>query len=245
MDSDSPILKDFNARDESKLQIKVLDLGTAKFQDVWAKQQSIQRALIEEAADAQETLILCEHPPVITYGKSARHTSLKVDIKDLNNKNNIDVIAIERGGDYTYHGFGQIVAYPLIDLRKRKRDVGWYLRILEECVIETLKYFKISAIRDVGRTGVWIKDNQDSTRKISSLGVRMSRWCTMHGLSLNVLKSSEDGFKFIEPCGLTGVEVTSMESTTATHYFEQDIMQKYYEDVKKILAENLLLKLSI
>jgi lipoyl(octanoyl) transferase len=165
----------------------------------------LQRDLLQKviSGDSPETLILCEHPAVITHGRGANPDNLLTSIHELKNLG-ISVIEIERGGDYTWHGPGQIVAYPLLDLRKRKQDVGWYLRKLENVIISLLARYQISAQRICDKTGVWIED-----RKIASIGVKLSRWCTMHGFSLNYSNCSA-GFNLIRACGLPDLKVTSI-----------------------------------
>jgi len=185
--------------------------------------------------ESEETLILCEHDPVITIGRSAKEGNLIVSPEHLA-KLGIEAIEIERGGDITYHGPGQLVAYPLLNLNNHRRDVGWYLRLLEDVVIDTLQAFGITGLRYPGRTGVWtqVPENvinfaplegsaprspEGRPRKIASIGVRLSRWCTLHGLALNV-HDCRVGFECINPCGFTDIDVTSMAEERPNERFE-------------------------
>lgn len=184
--------------------ITVVELGRQPFQQVWELQRQLQQQLIAEAIG--EHLLLCEHEPVITLGTSAKPHNILVDEQLLRQKG-ISLFKVERGGDVTYHGPGQIVAYPILNLNSRKRDIGWYLRELEDCVIKTLADFDIPAHGICGKTGVWINEK----KKICSIGVRISRWRTMHGLALNVSEECLAGFSLINPCGFTDIEVSCMQ----------------------------------
>ncbi len=185
--------------------LQVRDLGHMPYEDAWTLQRCVQRQLMEGAG--QDSLLLCEHPSVITLGRRGSRSNILAEEEELARRATA-VLEIERGGDITWHGPGQLVCYPLLDLNHRRRDVHWYVRSLEEVVIETLKVFGLQGVRSPGRSGVWV--GEDKLRKISSLGVRISRWCTLHGFSINVLDCRE-GFSLIRPCGLEGVEVTSMQ----------------------------------
>ena len=194
--------------------ITVQRLGRTAYQDVWELQRQAQTALIEGRQGEQ--LILCEHAPTITVGKSSKDGHILVDDHTLRLRG-VERFSVERGGDVTFHGPGQIVAYPIIDLRLRKRDVDWYMRLLEQTIIDTLTTFGLIGTRIKGKTGVWIGGTAPAReRKIASLGVRISRWCTLHGLALNVGSvpgelSLEEGFAMINPCGLGDVEITSIQ----------------------------------
>ena len=202
---------------ETKLdQIKVKDLGLQSYWDIWQLQKEMQLKRIHDEID--DTLILVEHDPVYTLGKNADENHL------LQNRNkSVDVFNIERGGDITFHGPGQLVGYPILDLSKYKKSVSWYMRTLERVTMDTLKEYGIKAKQIKGLTGVWVGDE-----KISAQGVRISRWVTMHGFSLNVNPdlSFYDG---IIPCGIFHCGVTSMEQLLGK---KQDI-----EKVKKTVIE--------
>ncbi|BCR06442.1 octanoyltransferase [Desulfuromonas versatilis] len=151
-----------------------------------------------------DVLVLLEHPPVITLGRSSRPEHLLLSPAELERRG-IVCEAVARGGDVTYHGPGQLVGYPIIDLERRGRDLHRYLRTLEEVLIDTLAGFGLSGERIAGKTGVWV-----GGEKIASIGVGVRRWVTFHGFALNVAADLA-GFEAIVPCGLPGVRMTSME----------------------------------
>jgi lipoyl(octanoyl) transferase len=191
------------AREKDLLQI--LDLGRCKYLYAWKLQRDLQSRLM--TGQGPDTLLVCEHDPVITMGRSAKAANLLVSLQQLQEQG-VEYYEVERGGDVTYHGPGQLVLYPVLNLNHKRRDVHWYMRSLEAVVIETLAFFGISAARYSGRTGVWIT-LQPAPRKICSIGVRISRWCTMHGLALNI-EDCGAGFALINPCGYTDIEITSL-----------------------------------
>ena len=179
-------------------KIIIQDLGFKKYKSVLSLQKKLQKQRI--AGNTQDTLILVEHEPVYTLGKNAnKHHLLQSRDKS------IEVYNIDRGGDVTFHGPGQLVGYPILDLRNYKKSVSWYMRTLEELTIRVLKEFDIKGNRIKGLTGVWVEN-----KKIAAQGVRISRWVTMHGFSINVCPqlSYYDG---IIPCGIFDYDVTSME----------------------------------
>ena len=179
-------------------QILVQNIGQKSYKAVWDLQKEMQQQRIN--GNIEDTLILVEHDPVYTLGKNANEAHL-LQSRD----ESVDVFNIERGGDITFHGPGQLVVYPILDLSNYKKSVSWYMRTLEQVLIDTLIEFKITAQRNDGLTGVWVGDE-----KIAALGVRISRWVTMHGFALNVNPdlSFYDG---IIPCGIFDHGVTSME----------------------------------
>ncbi len=179
-------------------EIIINDLGHRPYQEVWDLQKEMQKQRIN--GDIDDTLILVEHEPVYTLGKNADENHL-LQSRD----ESVDVFNIERGGDITFHGPGQLVGYPILDLSKYKKSVSWYMRTLEQLTIDVLAEFGINAKRIEGLTGVWVGDE-----KIAAQGVRISRWVTMHGFALNVNPdlSFYDG---IIPCGIFDHGVTSME----------------------------------
>ena len=179
-------------------KILIQDLGFKKYKSVLSLQKKLQKQRI--TGDTQDTLILVEHEPVYTLGKNAnRHHLLQSRDKS------VEIHNIGRGGDVTFHGPGQLVGYPILDLRNYKKSVSWYMRTLEELTIRVLKEFDIKGNRIKGLTGVWV-----GNKKIAAQGVRISRWVTMHGFSINVCPqlSYYDG---IIPCGIFDYDVTSME----------------------------------
>jgi lipoyl(octanoyl) transferase len=194
------------------------DWGMLDYQTAWDRQENIfsatVNAKIANRTNTTETpidnnLIFVEHPHVYTLGKSGLSENLLLDEDGLKDKN-ATYFKINRGGDITYHGPGQIVGYPILDLDNFFTDIHLYLRTLEQAVINTLADYGIQSGRYPGYTGVWIDADNQKARKICALGVRCSRWVTMHGFAFNV-NTNLDYFKNIIPCGIDNKDVTSME----------------------------------
>jgi lipoyl(octanoyl) transferase len=192
-----------------------------RYQDAWDLQEKIFADTIAEkiklrkeentASQPKNHFIYCEHPPVYTLGKSGKLSNLLLTEDELRLRD-IDFHKINRGGDITFHGPGQIVGYPIIDLDQFFTDIHRYLRYLEEAVILTLAEYGIEAGRINGLTGVWLDgDNESKARKICALGVKCSRWVTMHGFAFNV-NTNLDFFRHIIPCGIDDKAVTSMQA---------------------------------
>jgi len=194
------------------------NLGLIDYKEAWDYQEKIFKETVNqkiqirkgERTDSTKNFILfCEHPHVYTLGKSGDKDHLLLSDKDLA-ENNASFYAINRGGDITYHGPGQMVVYPILDLDHFFSDIHKYLRYLEEAVIQTLKTFGIESSRVDGLTGVWIEGETARARKICAIGVKSSRWVTMHGIGFNV-NSDLSYFSHIIPCGIQDKSVTSME----------------------------------
>ena len=175
----------------------ILDLGKSHYNDAWELQKRLQSQRISGQIDDQ--LLLVEHFPVYTLGKNTPKEHLLTKESD-----NISIIQTDRGGDITFHGPGQLVGYPILDLNQYKRSITWYMRELEQLIIDVLKEYDINAGRKKGLTGVWVKG-----KKIAALGVRISKWVTMHGFSLNINPDLKY-YQGIIPCGITEYGVTSM-----------------------------------
>ena len=178
--------------------MNILDLGRMSYNSAWDIQKEYHRKVI--SGKEPDTLIIVEHEPVYTLGKNANDNHLLQSASE-----EIQVFRIERGGDITFHGPGQIVVYPILDLNRFVKSVSWYMRTLEKIIIDTLSDFEIKAELKDGLTGVWVGDE-----KIGAQGVRISRWVTMHGLALNV-NTDLRYFDGIIPCGIFDYGVTSME----------------------------------
>ena len=178
------------------------DAGTTGYKEAWDMQKKYNRLRIEK--EIPDTLFLLEHPNTYTFGKNADKRNL-VSSEGFLEKNGISVFEIDRGGDITYHGPGQAVGYPIIDLNDRDRDSHNYLRSLEEIIINVCTSYGLKAGRNPKYTGVWIED-----RKICAMGIKLSRWVTMHGFAFNV-NTNLELFKGIVPCGITGKSVTSLK----------------------------------
>ncbi len=194
------------------LPLEVIYLGVRPYCEVWSIQKSIHQEIRDHHRSA--TLILCSHDPVITVGtkgavsKSGSMASLHVSERDLSDLN-IEFYQVERGGGVTVHSPSQLIAYPLLDLRRIRQDVGWYMRSLEEVVIRVLNNFGIIGQRINGLTGVWLKSEVAPYQKIASIGVKLSRWCSYHGVAIQV-GTKHSGFSLIDPCGLNNVTITSI-----------------------------------
>lgn len=190
------------------------DLGRIRYKEAWDYQEKlfdeVIRQKLEKEEDKRQYLLFCEHEPVYTLGKSGNRQNLLIT-RSLCESRNIDLHVIDRGGDITYHGPGQLVAYPIIDLEDFQIGIKRYISMLEDVVIETLKPFGISGEKDEKAMGVWLDLAQPvRARKICAIGVRASRFVTMHGLALNV-NSDLTYFNYINPCGFTDRGVTSMQ----------------------------------
>lgn len=205
---------------QEKRLVKFQDLGTVKYQEAWDYQESIFEKTVaekikfrkEEITDVypENYLLFCEHTPVYTLGKSGDMNNLLLDAEGLENKH-IDFHKINRGGDITFHGPGQIVGYPILDLDQFYTDIHKYLRMLEEGIIRTLASYGIEGGRIAGLTGVWLDiDDPIKARKICALGIKCSRWVTMHGFAFNV-NTDLGYFGNIIPCGIDDKAVTSMQ----------------------------------
>lgn len=174
--------------------------------------------------------LLIEHPPVFTLGRGASRSHLLVDESVLD-KEGIKVYEIERGGDITYHGPGQIVGYPIINLNFWEKDVHLFLRSLEEVLIQFLKRFKVEGFRLPPYTGVWV--NQETPQKIAAIGVAVKKWITYHGFALNI-STFLPHFNYIIPCGISDKGVTSLERITGHPYSQEE-----REEMEKLLAQDL------
>ena len=201
-----------------KNEVNFIDLDLVDYKKAWDFQEEIFKKAIDlkiKHRDGlteelpQHQLIFCQHPHVYTLGKSGSEQNLLIGEAMLKQKG-ATYYKINRGGDITYHGPGQLVAYPILDLDQFFTDIHKYMRFLEESVILTLAEFNIKAGRVDGLTGVWIDGGQPNERKICAMGVKSSRWVTMHGLALNV-NPDLSYFNNIIPCGITDKAVTSME----------------------------------
>lgn len=182
--------------------LRIEDLGRRPYGEVLELQRELRRQRIEGEL-AEDVLLLVEHPPVITLGRGTRPSSLPISPAELERRG-VEVFEIERGGDVTFHGPGQLVGYPILDLRGYRQDLHWYLRSLEDVLIQALGALGIEADRNPGLTGVWT-----AGRKIASIGIHVKQWVTLHGFALNVT-TDLDPFDLIVPCGIRQVVMTSV-----------------------------------
>lgn len=213
-----------------KVQLK--DLGTRDYKETWDFQESLFAEIVNQKMQKRENpeietsnyFLFVEHPHVYTLGKSGDISNLLLSEKQLEEKG-ATFYKINRGGDITYHGPGQIVGYPILDLENFFTDIHKYLRLLEEAIILTLSDYGLQSERSEGETGVWLGVGTPFARKICAMGVRASRWVTMHGFALNV-NANLGYFDNIIPCGIKGKAVTSMHVELGRHVDEEEVKQK-------------------
>jgi lipoyl(octanoyl) transferase len=227
---------------EMKQQVLFRDLSVMEYGEAWRFQEAllnattalkIEAAKKGEVADTQHHLLFCEHPPVYTLGKSGKEAHVLISQDELA-KRNIGYYQTNRGGDITFHGPGQIVGYPIIDLEKFYTDIGKYLRALEEVIILTLAHYGIKGDRSPGETGVWIDpDIKMKARKICAMGVRCSRWVTMHGFALNV-NTDLGYFSSIVPCGIVDKQVTSLEKELGRLIEIEEVEQEIKNNFERV-----------
>jgi len=226
--------------------IEVIDLGLIDYQEGWDYQEKLFKEVIntklanrdnpgEEQVPTPNYLLFCEHPHVYTLGKSGKKENLLLDEDGLEEKE-ASYYKINRGGDITYHGPGQLVCYPILDLDNFFEDIHKYLRLLEQAVIDTLDGYGIRAGRIDGLTGVWLDyDDPEAAnpRKICAMGVRSSRWVTMHGLALNV-NTNLDYFKNIIPCGIDDKAVTSIQRELSKPIAMKEVIGRLRDNIIRL-----------
>ncbi|HEX2630329.1 MAG TPA: lipoyl(octanoyl) transferase LipB [Chitinophagaceae bacterium] len=242
-----------------KQQVIFEDLGTMEYQKAWDYQEKLLqenvhvKTLLREqqtvAADSQlgtddslftkHHFLLVEHPPVYTLGKSGDIGNVLIS-DEMRTKKGIEFFRTNRGGDITFHGPGQIVGYPVLDLEKFYTDIGKYLRSIEEVIILTLADYGIRGDRSTGETGVWIDPSiKGKERKICAIGVRSSRWVTMHGFALNV-NTDLNYFNFIVPCGIVDKQVTSMEKELGRTLDFAEVKERVKINFEKVFDVELI-----
>jgi lipoyl(octanoyl) transferase len=210
-----------SAQTESTPRIEVVRLGRMPYAEAFELQKAHHAQVLEGRGGGRGgdstvpgRLLLVEHDPVITLSRRASASDHLLATPEMLAKHGVALEPTDRGGDITYHGPGQLVAYPIVDLNALRLRLHDYLRALEEVVIRTVGHFGVQAVRDCSATGVWVPNAEgDPDRKIGAMGVRVRRWVTMHGLSLNVSTNLEH-FGLIVPCGLPGRPVTSLNAET-------------------------------
>jgi lipoyl(octanoyl) transferase len=182
-------------------------LGTMPYAEALELQRAVARARIAGTL-AEDVLLLVEHPPVFTLGRSTKATSLPLTPEALRARG-VEVHEIERGGDVTFHGPGQLVGYAIVDLKRHRKDLHWYLRQVEEALILGIQPFGLAGVREPKYTGVWVESGA-RRRKLASIGVHARDWVTWHGFALNVTEEPLRFFDLIVPCGIAGVEMTGV-----------------------------------
>ena len=234
--------------DKQKVIFK--DLGIIEYKAAWDYQELLLNENVgikteirnstthNPKLQTQNYFLLCEHPSVYTLGKSGKKENVLMTDEELE-ANDIAFFNTNRGGDITFHGLQQIVGYPILDLEKYYTDIGKYLRNLEEVIILTIAEYGIKGGRSKGETGVWIdEDIPGSERKICAIGVRCSRWITMHGFALNV-NTDLDYFNNIIPCGIQNKEVTSIEKETGGKVNYEEVKEKLKKNFEKVFEVEL------
>ena len=230
-------------------KVQLIEVGLKGYQETWDYQEELFSGVVQRKIEMRKTgeeeplpnnyLVFVEHPHVYTLGKSGKIENLLLTPEQLSTKG-IDYFKINRGGDITYHGPGQIVAYPIIDLDQFFTDIHKYLRYLEEAVILTLAEYGIKGERYAGLTGVWLDpDIPERARKICALGVRCSRWVTMHGLAFNV-NSQLEYFENIIPCGIDDKAVTSMEKELGRKLDFEEVKEKLRNHLSELFQWELI-----
>lgn len=223
-------------------RVQFIRLGEVDYQACWQYQENLfQKSVNIKVANRKRSvqerthnyLIFCSHRHVFTLGRSGNKNNLLLNPKQLK-KNNAQFYKINRGGDITYHGPGQLVGYPIFDLDHFFTDIHKFLRFLEEAVILTLAEYGIKAGRIAGLTGVWLDENKlTKARKICALGVKSSRWVTMHGFALNV-NTDLSYFQYIVPCGIQGKEVTSLQKELGRAVDMKEVEVRLKKQLEKI-----------
>ncbi len=227
-------------------QFIVKNWGLIDYKQAWEQQEVLVQEVntiklanrdlpLEKHQATPNYLIFCEHPPVYTLGKTGDQDHLLASKQELQQKE-ISFFNTNRGGDITYHGPGQLVLYPILDLENFFRDVHRYLRLLENAVIHTLMDFGLKSVVIQGLTGVWINPSHPiHARKICAIGIRLSRWITMHGLALNV-NTDLSYFQHIIPCGIQDSHVTSMEAELGYQLSMEEVQNKLQAHVIQLLS---------
>ena len=228
-------------------RIVVKDLGVLSYEDSWEHQktifdniisQKIKNRTLKKKNKTDNYLLIVEHKPIFTIGKSGDTSNLLLDTKQLKSKN-IQFKKINRGGDITFHGSGQVVGYPILDLDNFFTDIGQYLRTLEEVIISSIGFFGLKGYRINGETGVWVKDSKNSPKKLCAFGIKASRWVTMHGFALNV-NTDLKYFDYIVPCGISDKGVTSIEDVLKQKIATKIVKEKLYENFAKCFGAKLV-----
>jgi lipoyl(octanoyl) transferase len=212
-----------------------VDLGLIGYTEAWELQKRLVAA--RKASAIEDVLLFCEHPHVITLGRNGKRENLLASEHVLRQKG-VDFHATNRGGDITYHGPGQIVGYPILDLGAIRRDVVWYVRTLEEAMIRATAEYGINAIRVAGKTGIWVQTG-NAEEKLAAIGVHISRWVTSHGFAYNV-STDLRFFDLIVPCGIADRQATSLEKVLGRSVQESEVAPR----IAKHLGELFGLKLN-
>ena len=210
----------------------IVELGLIGYREAYALQKRVVAA--RKAGAIEEVLLLCEHPPVITQGRNGKHEHLLVSENVLRQRN-VEFYETSRGGDITYHGPGQLVGYPILQLGEIQKDVVWYVRVLEEAMIRTTAEFGIGAYRIAGKTGIWVSTANAPEEKLGAIGVHISRWVTSHGFAYNVSTDLRN-FDLIVPCGIVGRKATSLEKLLDRPVSVNDVAPRMARNLGEVLG---------
>lgn len=225
-----------------KNTISYVNFGLIDYQEAWNRQQMLFDKMVDRKlnnADADDTLVLCEHPHVYTLGKSGHNSNLLIS-DDFLKSIGATFYKIDRGGDITYHGPGQIVGYPIIDLERFDVSLKSYIHKVEEVIIQTIAEYGITGERLDGATGVWLDTAKPGkTRKVCAIGVKASRYITMHGFALNV-NTNMDYFSYINPCGFVDKGVTSLEKELGKPLNLDEVRSVIVEKFLKVFDATLI-----
>ena len=228
-------------------KIKLLDLGLKDYKETWDDQevlfQNTINLKIENRKNSTNYLtpnyfLFVEHPHVYTIGKSGQESNMLANLTKLKE---IDALYVKtnRGGDITYHGPQQLVAYPILDLFNFKEDVNWYMRSLEEVIIRTIAHYGLQGVRSPGETGVWLDVGKPYARKICAMGVKASRWVTMHGLAFNV-NTDLRYFEYIVPCGIKDKNVTSLQRELDRNVNMEEVKELVFKNFAEVLEAEII-----
>ena len=219
---------------------KAWDYQKKLFEEVWQIKKSNKEFENKDIVNSLNYLLFCEHPPVYTIGKSGKDANLLINEQQLKNYG-AELFHIDRGGDITYHGPGQIVGYPILDIQYLKIGVKQYVHLLEESVIQTLIEYGILAGRLQGATGVWLDSNNSQARKICAIGVKAIHFITMHGFAFNV-NTDLTYFDYINPCGFTDKGVTSLSKELGKQLDIEEVIKVLAEKFSSVFEINLIRK---
>jgi len=217
------------------VKIQYIDWGVIDYKQAWNRQIALFNPLVElkssfkteDYAEIEQRFIVCEHPHVYTLGKHGQTNNMLIN-NEFMEKINATYYHIDRGGDITYHGYGQIVGYPILDLEALGLSLKGYVHIIEEMVIQTLAEYGIYAARLQGATGVWLDALGENPRKIAAIGIRSSRYITMHGFAFNI-NTDLTYFSYINPCGFVDKGVTSLSKELQRPIDMEEVKRKLYE----------------
>jgi lipoyl(octanoyl) transferase len=216
----------------------IVDLGLIGYAEAWELQKRLVAA--RKPGAMEDVLLLCEHPHVITLGRNGKREHLLASEQVLQQKG-VQFHTSDRGGDITYHGPGQLVGYPVLNLGAIRKDVVWYVRMLEEVMIRATAEFGISAERVTGKTGIWVRGTTDSNstdvteEKLGAIGVHISRWVTSHGFAYNV-STDLRYFDLIVPCGISGRKATSLEKILGRAVTPKEVVQPVVRNFGKVFG---------